>query len=181
MGRRTTSTDTVIQEQSLSQKVAKDIYTANPMYVSDNTFDVLKYVETLHDVELKLEVLDDNVSGYIKKEGDKFVISINKAQTPLRQRFTLAHELGHYTIHKSQLTGQHTDISLFRDSNEDRLGIEYVANDFAAELLMPEDGFRNAIAEGENTPRQLSALFQVTEKAVLYRAYKLGISKSFHP
>ena len=77
------------------------------------------------------------------------------------------------------MEGQHQDTALFRDANEDSLGIEYAANDFAAELLIPKEAFENAIKAGTNTPKQLSNLFQVTEKAILYRAYKLGIIKTF--
>lgn len=123
--------------------------------------------------------LGDDISGYIEKVNGKYVIVINNLQSPLRQRFTLAHEFGHYSLHRDNLEGKHQDTTLFRDANEDSLGIEYAANDFAAELLIPKEKFESAIKSGTNTPKQLSALFQVTEKAILYRAYKLGIIQSF--
>lgn len=180
MGRKVSSVSPEMPKNQ-SQEQVQEIVRSNQLYKTDNSFDVFKLASSLSDVELQVIPLDDNLSGYIEKKDEQYIIVINSRHSPLRQRFTLAHELGHYYLHQSKLADRHTDVALFRDSNEDRLGIEYAANDFAAELLMPEDRFRSAIKSGQNTPRSLSSLFQVTEKAVLYRAYKLGIIKSFQP
>lgn len=168
-----------IERKNSSQDAATSILRDKTEFVKNSFFDIFAYARSLSDIELKIEPLCDNVSGYIERKDDKFIIVINSLQSPLRQRFTLAHELGHYTLHKDYLEGQHQDTVLFRDANEDSLGIEYAANDFAAELLIPKEAFENAIKTGINTPKLLSNLFQVTEKAILYRAYKLGIIKSF--
>lgn len=179
MARRTSKTISIAETKSQSQVIATQVAENYPKYATDYSFDVFKFVESLPDVELAVKPLEDNISGYIEKKDDRFIIAINSKQNQLRQRFTLAHELGHYYIHKHSLNGIHTDITLFRDANEDRLGIEFAANDFAAELLMSEDSFKKAISKGINTPKHLSVLFEVTEKAILYRAYKLGIVKTF--
>ena len=179
MGRRMTKQNSTSTVKNSSQEVAADIIRNNPEYVKNYTFDIFSYVESLSDVELKIKPLCDDISGYIEKVGDKFVIVINSLQDPFRQRFTLAHEFGHYSLHKENLEGKHQDTVLFRDANADSLGIENAANDFAAELLIPKESFEDAIKAGNNTAKQLKNLFQVTEKAILYRAYKLGIIKSF--
>ncbi len=179
MGRRIAKHNPTSIERNSSQEVAADIFRNNPEYVNNSTFDIFSYVESLPDIELKMVPLGDDISGYIEKVNGKYVIVINNLQSPLRQRFTLAHEFGHYSLHRDNLEGKHQDTTLFRDANEDSLGIEYAANDFAAELLIPKEKFESAIKSGTNTPKQLSALFQVTEKAILYRAYKLGIIQSF--
>lgn len=179
MGRRIAKHNPTSIERNSSQEVAADVFRDNPEYVKDSTFDIFSYVESLPDIELKMVPLSDDISGYIEKVNGKYVIVINNLQSPLRQRFTLAHEFGHYSLHRDNLEGKHQDTTLFRDANEDSLGIEYAANDFAAELLIPKEKFESAIKSGTNTPKQLSALFQVTEKAILYRAYKLGIIQSF--
>jgi len=180
MGRRITRQNSTSTVKNFSQEAASIIIRNNPKYVNDYTFDIFSYVRSLSDVQLRTEPLCDDISGYIEKNTDgKFVIVINSSHSPLRQRFTLAHELGHYSLHKQDLEGQHQDTVLFRDANEDSLGIEYAANDFAAELLIPREAFQAAIKSGKNNPKQLSNLFQVTEKAILYRAYKLGIINSF--
>lgn len=178
MGRKLNTQAATLVSSQQSQG-AQTILRDNSRYREGLVFDVFEYVKSLSDIELRNEPMEDNISGWIKKQGLKYIISINSMQNPLRQRFTLAHELGHYYYHRNELEGQHTDITLFRDVNVDQLGIEYAANEFAAELLMPEVDFRKAIQNGENTPKLLSQLFQVTEKAVLYRAYKLGIVRTF--
>ena len=179
MGRRIAKHNPTSIERNSSQEVAANVFRDNPEYVKDSTFDIFSYVESLPEIELKMVPLGDDISGYIEKVNGKYVIVINNLQSPLRQRFTLAHEFGHYSLHRDNLEGKHQDTTLFRDANEDSLGIEYAANDFAAELLIKKKKFESAIKSGTNTPKQLSALFQVTEKAILYRAYKLGIIQSF--
>lgn len=179
MGRRMTKQNSSLIGKNSSQEAAANILKTRTEFIKDSIFDIIAYTKSISDIELKIIPLCDNISGYIEKKDDKFIIAVNSLQSPLRQRFTLAHELGHYILHRNNLEGQHQDIALFRDANEDSLGIEYAANDFAAELLIPKELFENAIKEGINTPKQLSNFFQVTEKAILYRAYKLGIIKSF--
>ena len=179
MGRRIAKHNPTSIERNSSQEVAANVFRDNPEYVKDSTFDIFSYVESLPEIELKMVPLGDDISGYIEKVNGKYVIVINNLQSPLRQRFTLAHEFGHYSLHRDNLEGKHQDTTLYRAANEDSLGIEYAANDFAAELLIPKEKFESAIKSGTNTPKQLSALFQVTEKAILYRAYKLGIIQSF--
>ena len=180
MGRRINSISPEMP-QNQSQEVAQQVSSSNQLYKTENSFDVFQLASSLQNVELQIIPLDDNLSGYIEKIDNKYIIAINNKHSSLRQRFTLAHELGHYYLHQEKLADRHTDVKLFRDANEDRLGLEYAANDFAAELLMPAETFKSAIKSGQNTPKTLSTLFQVTEKAVLYRAYKLGIIKSFLP
>jgi Zn-dependent peptidase ImmA (M78 family) len=88
--------------------------------------------------------LDDELSGIIFIRDNIPIIGINAIHHPNRQRFTLAHELGHLVLHKSLITNMvHVDKSfpfLLRDSKAatgiDKIEIE--ANQFAAELLMPE-------------------------------------------
>jgi Zn-dependent peptidase ImmA (M78 family) len=180
MGRRMTNNPPSANSSNSTIQTAVQGALSEKQYYINGLFDVFAFARSRSDITLKVLPLDDDVSGYIKiVNQNHFEIAINQKHTPLRQKFTLAHELGHYFLHGQKLNGQHTDIALFRDANEDGLGIEYAANDFAAELLMPQYDFRQAIKNGQNTPKKLSNYFQVTEKAVMYRAYKLGIIKSF--
>lgn len=83
--------------------------------------------------------LDDAVSGVlIPLDGKDFIIVVNAGHSLVRQRFTVAHELGHLLIHS--YTIPHADRSFrFRDarSSEGSAVEEIQANQFAAELLMP--------------------------------------------
>jgi Zn-dependent peptidase ImmA (M78 family) len=71
----------------------------------------------------------------------RWAIIVNSEQAPVRQRFTMAHELGHLLLHR--YSQPHADAGFkvrFRDENSSLGSIreEIEANQFAAELLMPE-------------------------------------------
>src|ERR1700683_3832334 len=81
-----------------------------------------------------------DVSGALIRNGKSAVIAVNSAQHENRQRFTIAHEIGHFLLHKGTNLHFDEDFSVkFRDAlsskAEDDLEIE--ANQFAASLLMP--------------------------------------------
>jgi len=69
------------------------------------------------------------------------VIGVNSSHHFNRQRFTIAHELGHLILHHREMERVHIDRSLVhRRDNISGLAIdpkEIEANRFAAELLMP--------------------------------------------
>lgn len=48
---------------------------------------------------------DGDVSGLLFRDGDHHVIGVNSAHPMARQRFTIAHELGHRALHPR--TGTH--------------------------------------------------------------------------
>ena len=53
-------------------------------------------------IGLRIMPMSDQKSGYIKKEEGRWVIGVNSLHHPNRQRFTIAHELGHYSLHRDQ-------------------------------------------------------------------------------
>ena len=81
-------------------------------------------------IEIEYDIL--NKSG--ECENDKIIVNILDAD--VRQRFTIAHEMGHIFLHElTEAKSRHYDISSYVDSehrNEER-----EANNFAANLLMP--------------------------------------------
>jgi Zn-dependent peptidase ImmA (M78 family) len=140
-------------------------------------FDIKKYLIN-SGVEIIYEEMD-NMSGYLKKKEESFLIGINKYQNEARQRFTMAHELAHIVLHsKGDGKKEFRDIILFRDSEKfDKKEIE--ANNFAGELLMPKDYFNDAIMNNINTCEKLAEHFNVSPAAARYRAYKLGYIGSY--
>lgn len=80
--------------------------------------------------------LGESTSGVIYREGRQTRIGINDAQSRVRQRFTLAHELGHFLIHKEQALWVDSHM-MFRSDSSAGDPREVEANHFAAELLMP--------------------------------------------
>lgn len=81
-----------------------------------------------------------NVSGLIARRGRYAIIGVNVSQARVRQRFTMAHEYGHYVLHED--IAEHTD-TVFKVNYRDRVSAEasdvdeIEANFFAACLLMP--------------------------------------------
>lgn len=108
------------------------------------------------------ELKELQLSGYL--DCPNLVILYNPYEPIARQRFTIAHELGHYLLgHGSANRGNKRSNSAM---------IEVQANKFAAELLMPE----SAIRQNMNlSAPELCELFGVSARALEYRLKNLGI------
>ena len=95
---------------------------------------------------------------YPLDKGTGWAIVFNSAVSPGRRRFTIAHEFGHYLMHRTQApTGFQCDERsvTFRDGDE----LEAEADMFAAYLLMPFDDCREQIRPDDRpTLDQLSVL-----------------------
>lgn len=122
-------------------------------------------------LEIVEEVMDDEMSGYIEPRRSGWVIGVNKFHHPNRQRFTIAHEIGHFVLHRP--TERVVDITFAR-----RLGardrIENEADQFASDLLMPADEFRRVVTAGEHSLDKLASMFNVSVLAAKVRAQSLG-------
>lgn len=78
---------------------------------------------------------DDDVSGALIRKGKELIIGVNSSHHPNRQRFTIAHEIGHFMLHKALQIHVDEDFCINRDGSNNRDEIE--ANRFASELLIP--------------------------------------------
>jgi transcriptional regulator with XRE-family HTH domain len=121
----------------------------------------------------------DNIDGLVVELGTGAVIWLNDAQAPTRQRFTLAHELGHHLL-------RHADeyyVDLGGDLSPNATGehpgynwrAERAANDFAANVLMPASMIRHA-SGGTTDVKALAARFKVSPSAMGFRLNALRIS-----
>jgi Zn-dependent peptidase ImmA (M78 family) len=135
-------------------------------------------------VDVRQLPMEDSVSGVLVLKDGQAAIGVNEAHHPNRQRFSIAHELGHYLLHRnsSDLFVDAAPI-FFRDdrSSDGTERQEIQANAFAAELLMPEDMLR---AQLTNRPldvfddiamRQLAVRFGVSVQALSIRLTRLGL------
>lgn len=82
-------------------------------------FDIYTYVNTFDNIEIINDDLSSEISGMIEYVGDGFIIAINKYHSYERRRFTLAHEFGHYCMHREYLINNKSikDVALFRSEN----------------------------------------------------------------
>lgn len=137
-------------------------------------------------LSLQAAHLGDNVSGILVLDGATGTIGYNSTHAQVRRRFSIAHELGHYILHKDSR-------SLFIDkryfavyhrnelssTGEDRVEIE--ANRFAAALLMPTDMLKNEITKNdfdlgdEEVLSSLARKFNVSTQAMAYRLASLEL------
>lgn len=133
--------------------------------------------------------LEDDISGVLVPiNKSSWVILVNSMHSPVRQRFTIAHELGHLLLHS--YTAPHADRAFrFRDtrSSEGSALEEIQANQFAAELLMPRDLVLKAAGERflehggdevsdaafEHRVEVLARKFDVSKQAMLIRISSL--------
>ena len=99
---------------------------------------------------IRREDFDEDLSGFaLQKNGSQY-IGINSTEGHERQRFTLAHELGHLLLHKEDKVSYDAGVGLMllREAHSVRGSDikEVEANRFAAELLMPETHIRNDLS-----------------------------------
>jgi Zn-dependent peptidase ImmA (M78 family)/DNA-binding XRE family transcriptional regulator len=120
----------------------------------------------------------DSLSGLVFAFSNAAVIGVNGRHHPNRQRFSIAHELGHYLLgHHRRSSGYeqrfHIDTAEGTAPGFD-WDAEQPANEFAAEVLMPR---RLLAAAFEKTPKPalLAARFEVSELAMGYRLVNLGL------
>jgi len=95
-------------------------------------------------------------------------------ESPQRQRFTAAHELGHY-LERTVVHPMPDDNFGFVDSRDTNHDLhEAFADEYASNLLMPETEFRDAWKATGNLIA-LSGTFGVSMRAVTFRAKRLGL------
>lgn len=137
-----------------------------------------RIARSLH-VRVQYVPFDGDLSGMAYVKDGVPIIGVNSLHHPNRQRFTIAHELGHIQLHRSIIEAAiHLDKgSLKRDAlaakGTDAYEIE--ANAFAAELLMPQNllatalGERTIDLEDDEAIAALAKRFRVSEAAMRFR------------
>jgi Zn-dependent peptidase ImmA (M78 family) len=133
--------------------------------------------------QITYESFEGEISGMLYRDQGTAVIGVNSRHAPTRQRFTVAHEIGHFLMHE----GQPVFIDRFvrvnwRDGECSREEVQ--ANTFAAELLMPRDLTRTVVERTlyrrrDFTPQEfvgvLAKRFEVSAAAMQYRLINLEI------
>lgn len=126
--------------------------------------------------------LDADVSGMLLSRDGQTVIGLNSEMESERQRFALAHLVGHLHLHRSRelildTVARHSlgNVASLPTDRE-----EAEANRFAAALLAPEDIVRDLAAEAEfgTSARLIDLLaprFQLNRSAMAVRLMSLGI------
>lgn len=148
--------------------------TAQGLEVSD----LATAIERGFGADVAVMQLADGFDGLAASSESSHVVIVGTSQVPARQRFTLAHELGHLLAGDDH--GVHLDKDIF-DKAQQRDLTEMRANAFAAGLLMPEARLRAAVArtglrEGEFA--SLACDLLVSPSTLAYRLQKLRLIDS---
>lgn len=152
--------------------------------IQERPIDVEKIAKLLKIKIVKLSFENNEVSGLLKRKGSegKPVMAINENHPKERQRFTIAHEIGHFILHDTSLVHVDTEKVYFRDNNSSTAtkAKEIQANQFAAELLMPnflliEDLKKILDADGKviDAIPKLSKEYKVSDQAMLIKVGKM--------
>lgn len=133
------------------------------------------------DAQVRFSPLDDELSGMVHVKDGTPIIGVNALHHPNRQRFTMAHEIGHLVLHRAEITKQiHVDKEfpmLMRDtvSSTGINEMEIEANFFAAELLMPESFLARSLEgqpldiDDEGAVSALAKQYKVSVSAMRFR------------
>lgn len=136
---------------------------------------------------VRYEPFEGDLSGALYLSGSRRIIGINATHHEHRQRFTLAHELGHFLLHARQVEPHQVfvDHALVwrRDvaSSKAESPEEIEANQFAAELLVPGRWLRRDMDKGgydleeDEDVRKLARRYQVSLQTLNYQLIHLGL------
>lgn len=120
-------------------------------------------------IPVYLSTLKPKISGLIEPDessSSKFRIKLNRHETAERQRFTLAHEIAHFLLHRSLIGAGVVDDTMYRSGLSSRREVE--ANRLAADLCMP----RELIDKHRRELKHLDADELVVEMARRFRVSK---------
>lgn len=146
-------------------------YASHNNLIVDNQLNIDALIRQ-YDIIINKEPLPPEMSGKLEKQGEQWIILVNSKHNDARQRYTLAHEFAHYCLHRNDYS-KFEDTAFFR-KEENKTMIEYEANQFAAELLMPEKSVKSAISEDILSLKELAKRFGVSLIAMRNRLIDLG-------
>jgi len=142
------------------------------------------YIAQKKGITVRFMPLEEGLSGMIFAKHTAIII-VNSLHHPNRQRFTLAHELGHFELHMKEIGAEvHVDkkfLAFARDAKSS-LGLdrkEVEANRFAGELLVPQQlliqELRGRVidAEDEALIAELADRFEVSRQMMTFRIGEL--------
>lgn len=93
-----------------------------------------------------------------------YSIVVNSAHPKVRKRFTVAHELGHFLLHRNRISNRLVDDKMYRSGLGNTKEAE--ANKLAAELLMPGRLIQQLRAEGIKNVEDLALRLEVSLEAM---------------
>lgn len=119
-------------------------------------------------VDVEFDPSDRSESLHVRSKND-FVIVLPSNTSVVRDRFTIAHEIGHLILHY-KASGE----ASFNRYGRNRQEAE--ANAFAAALLMPAAQFAKAYADLDGNISAVADRFSVSQSSAIVRAQVLKLT-----
>jgi Zn-dependent peptidase ImmA (M78 family) len=172
------STDTILRKYDVEdididviRNIALEerrIFGFNDQEPIPNLFELL----ASHSIKILNPILEFNIHGiFLSLRTDRYLVIINKDNSPSVRNFTLAHEYGHYLFHREKSFNQ---VSKNLENPDLLRHKEKIANIFAIEFLMPLRSFDN-LKISDKTISLYMHNYKVSRQALIYRLANLGI------
>jgi Zn-dependent peptidase ImmA (M78 family) len=125
---------------------------------------------------------EGELAGMLVRANGHIIIGVNSLHHPNRQRFTIAHECGHFLLHQGEEIHIDRTFRINKRNEVSSLAVdadEIEANRFAAELLMPFDMMmadlreRDIDVENEQELKELAKRYQVSVQSLTHRITNL--------
>lgn len=129
--------------------------------------------------------LGDGVSGLLAIQEGVGTIGYNPNEVDVRIRYTIAHELGHFDLHRDKSDLFVDKQLIYRSSQSsdtpEKAQMEQEANVFASALLMPSNLLRKEVEKAkldlasDEAIKKLADKFEVSTTAMTIRISSLGL------
>ncbi len=153
--------------EQLSEIIHEDLNLENKIQI-----DPVIIAEKLGFTVFKSNFDSDNISGMVINSNDEKAIYINENDSINRQRFTIAHELGHILLHHNPNEESFKEVDFRKNNSFDER--ETQANSFAASLLMPRTKATEIWYKLQDVDN-FADIFQVSKQAASIRLENLGL------
>lgn len=160
----------------INVKVGETPFEIAQQFLGSAPVDLLGMADALGiDVNMHATMCDPQASGSIRRlPNGRYFIEVNGSDFDLRRRFTLAHELAHYILHRDIIDQRAlVDDAMWRSGAGEQ--VEYQANRMAADLLMPAGLVRTLWNAGVENVSVIARTFQASEVAARIRLEQLGL------
>lgn len=166
---------------TLSQQLQAEAKKISHRLYKDGELDLLALCQDWGIQVFNAHFNEPHCSDSLVYRDHKWIIYINQHDSHQRQRFTLAHALGHYFLYHNTLNGRKVpqkhysiqDIAITKDIYNSCPLAERHANQFASMILMPEPAMQTLYESGKSV-EEMAQYFGVTESAMTCRLLESG-------
>lgn len=168
-------------QQAKIELAVKKLLTRNPARL--NQWETLKKIVEQENIKVEEGELKDISGMLLQRAGKQWTIIVNRDDSQARKLFSIAHELGHYFLHRKEqqefIDSDFVQNYWERSENTKRQKIELEANQFAGSLIMPktviEEKLPGKMQKIEyDQASELAQKFGVSVLAMITRLKNLG-------